>query len=158
MEERWLLFTYYVMSKSLWPPMDYSVPGFPVLHYLLEFAQIHVHWANDSIYLTLGHPLLLPSVFPSIRVFSSESALCIRWPKYWSFSISSSNEYSGFISFSTDWFDLLAVQRILKSLLQYLNLKASILWHSAFFMIPLSHLYMTTGKTVALTMQTFLGL
>ena len=108
MEERWLLFTYYVMSKSLWPPMDYSVPGFPVLHYLLEFAQIHVHWANDSIYLTLGHPLLLPSVFPSIRVFSSESALHIRWPKYWSFSfsISPSNDYSGLISFGIDCFDL----------------------------------------------------
>ena len=102
--------------------------------------------------------LLLPSVFSSIRVFSNELALCIRWPKYWnfSFSISSSSEYSGFLSFRIDWFDLLAVQGTLKSLLQC-NLKGSILWRSAFFMVQLSHLYMMTGKITALTKQTFVG-
>ena len=94
--------------------------------------------------------LLLPSIFPSIRVFSNESALCIRWPNYWSFSSSPSNEYSGFISFRVDWFDLLAVQGTLKSLLQHPSSKASILWHSAFFTVQLSHSYMTTGKTIAL--------
>ena len=106
-----------------------------------------------SNHLILCHPLLLlPWVFPSIRVFSDESALCIRRPKYWSFgySISPSREYSGLISFRIDWFDLLAVQRTLKSLLQH-NSKASILRHSAFLMVQLSHLYMTTGKTIALT-------
>jgi len=103
-------------------------------------------------------PLLLPpSIFPSIRVFSNESALRIRWPKYWSFSfsISPSNEYSGLISFRIDWFDLLAVQETLKNLLQNYNLKASVLWHSAFFMVQLSHLHMTTGKTMTLTIKTF---
>ena len=102
--------------------------------------------------------LLLPSIFPSIRVFSNESALHIRWPKYWSFifSISSSNEYSGLISFRTDWLDLLAVQGTgVKNFLQHHSSKASILWHSAFFTIQLSHPYMTTGKTIALTRQTF---
>ena len=111
-----------------------------------------------SNHLILCHPLLLlPLIFPSIRVFSSELALCIRWPKYWrfSFSISPANEYSGLISFGIDWFDLRAVQGTLKSLLQHHNLKASILWHSAFFMVQLSHLYMTTGKTTALTVRTF---
>ena len=110
-----------------------------------------------SNHLILCYPLLLlPSIFPSIRVFSNESALCIRWPKYWSFSfnISSSNEYSVFISFSIDWFDLLAVQEILKSLLQHHNLKASVLWHSAILMVQLSHPYLTTGKTIALTIWT----
>ena len=103
--------------------------------------------------------LLLPSIFPSIRVFSNEWALSIRWPKKWSFnfSISSSNEYSGLISLRIDWFDLLAVQETLKSLLQHHNLKASILRFSAFFMVQLSHLYMTTGKTIALTIWTFVG-
>jgi len=97
--------------------------------------------------------LLLPSVFPITRVFSSESDLCIRWPKYWSFSfsISPSNEYSELISFMIDWFDLLAVQGTLKSLLQHHNSKVSIIWSSAFFMVQLSHPYMTTGKTIALT-------
>ena len=101
--------------------------------------------------------LLLPSIFPSIRVFSNESALCIRWPGYWSFSfsISPSNEHSGLISFKIDWFDLLAVQGTLKSLLQHHNLKVSILLHSAFFMVQLLHPYMTTEKTIALTIQTF---
>ena len=113
-----------------------------------------------SNHLTLCCPLyILPSIFPSIRVFSNESALHIRWPKYWSFSfnISPSNEYSGLISFRMDWLDLLAVQGTLKSLLQLHSSKASILWRSAFFMFHLSHPYMTTGKTIALTRQTFLG-
>ena len=113
-----------------------------------------------SNHLILCRPLLLlPSVFPSIRVFSNESALCIRWPKYWSFSfsISPSNEYAGLISFRVDWLDLLAVQGILKSLLQHHRSKASILQHSAFFIVQLSHSYMTTGKTIALTRRTFVG-
>ena len=104
-----------------------------------------------SNYLILCRPLLLPSIFPSIWAFSNESALPIRWPKDWSFSISPSNEYSGLISCRTDWFDLLAVQGTLNSLLQYHSLKASILRRSAFFMVQLSHPYMTTGKTIALT-------
>ena len=112
-----------------------------------------------SNHLMLGHPLLLSSILPSIRIFSSESALPIRWPKYWSFSfsISPSNEYSGLISFRMDWLDLLAVQDTLKSLLQHHSSKASILWHSAFFIVQLSHPYMTTGKTIALTRRTFVG-
>ena len=111
-----------------------------------------------SNYLILCHPhLLLPSVFLSIRVFSNESAVCIRWPKYWSFSfsISLSNEYSELISFSIDWFDLLDVQGTLKSLLQHHSLKASILRCSAFFIVQLSRLYVTTGRTIALTIWTF---
>ena len=111
-----------------------------------------------SNHLILCCPLLLlPSVFPSIRVFSRELALCIRWPKYWSFSlsISPSNEYSGLISFRIDWFDLLEVQGILKSLLQHHSLKTSILPYSAFFMVQLSHPYMATRKTIALTIWTF---
>ena len=113
-----------------------------------------------SNYLILCHPLLLPpSVFPSIRVFSNESVLPIRWPKYWSFSfsISPSNEYSGLISFRMDWLDLFAVQGTLKSLLQYHSSKASVLRCSAFFIVQLSHPYMTTGKTIALTRQTFVA-
>ena len=107
-----------------------------------------------SKHLILCHPLLfLPSIFPSIRVFSSELALHIRWAKYWSFSISPSNEYSGLISFRIDWFDLLAVQGTLKSLLQHHSLKASILQRSAFFMVELPHQYMTAGKTIALTIS-----
>ena len=103
--------------------------------------------------------LLLPSIFPSTRVFSSESVLHIRWSKYWSvsFSISPSNAYSGLISFRMDWLDLLAVQGTLKSLLQHHSSKASVLWHSAFFMVQLSHPYMTTRKTIALTRLTFVG-
>ena len=116
---------------------------------------------NDylSNHLILCCPLLLlPSSFPSIRVFSNESALCIRWPKYWSFSfnISPSNEYSRLISFRIDWFDLLAVQRIVKSLLQQYNVKESVLQRSVFFMVHLSHPYMT-GKNIALTIRTFVG-
>ena len=113
-----------------------------------------------SSHLILCRPLLLlPSIFPSIKVFSNESALCIRWPKYWSFSfsISSSNDYSGLISFRIDWFDLLAVPETLKSLLQHHSSKPSILQCSAFFIVQLSHPYMTTGKTIALTRWTFVG-
>ena len=113
-----------------------------------------------SNHLILCHPLLLlPSIFPSIRVFSSESAICTRWPKYWSFSfsISPSNEHPGLISFRMGWVDLLAVQGTLKSLLQHHSSKPSILLHSAFFTIQLSHSYMTTGKTIALTRRTFVG-
>ena len=113
-----------------------------------------------SNHLILCHPLLLLlSIFPSISVFSNESALCIRWPKDWSFSfsINPSNEYSGLISFRMEWLDLLAVQGTLKSLLQHHSLKASILQRSAFFTVQLSHTYMTTGKTIALTRQTFVG-
>ena len=113
----------------------------------------------SSNHLILCHPLLLlPSIFPSIRVFSNESILRIRWPKYWSFSfsISPSNEYSGLISFRMDWLDLLAVQGTLKSLLQHHSSK-SILWHSTFFIVQLSHPYMTTGETIALTRRTFVG-
>ena len=141
--------------------MDCSTPGSSVLYCLLEFAQIHVHWVGDAI--QPSHPplplLLLPSIFPSIRVFSNESAPCIKWPYYWSFSFSNSpsNEYSGLISFRIDWFDLLTVQGTLKSLLQHHSSKASILQHSAFFIVQLSHPYMTTGKTIALTRWTFVG-
>ena len=111
-----------------------------------------------SNHLILCHPLLLPlSIFPRIRVFSNESVLRIRWPKYWSFSISPSSEYSGLISFRMNWMDLLAVQGTLKSLLQHHSSKTSILWCSAFFIVQLSHSYMTTGKTIALTRQTFVG-
>ena len=107
--------------------------------------------------LILCRPLLLPSIFPSIRVFSYESALRIRWPKYWSFSISPFNEYSGLITFRIDWFDLLVVQGSLKSFLQHHSSKASIFQRSGFFMVQLSHPYMTTGKTIALTRRTFVG-
>ena len=117
-----------------------------------------IELAMPSNHLILCHPfLLLPSIFPSIRVFSNESVLCIRWPKYWSFSfnISPSNEHSGLISFRMDWLDLLVVQGTLKSLLQHHSSKALILWCSAFFTVQLSHPYMTTGKTIALTRRTF---
>ena len=110
-----------------------------------------------SSHLVLCHPFFLPSIFLSIRVFFNESALCIRWPKYWSFSISLSNEYFGLISFRINWFDLHVVQGTLKSLLQHHSSKASVLQHSAFFMAQLSHPYMTTGKTIALTIQTLLS-
>ena len=121
--------------------MDCSSPGFPVLHHLPEFAQIHVHRVHDAIqYLILCCPLLLlPSIFPGIRVFSNESALRIRWPRYWRFSlsISPSNEYSGMIFFRIYWFDFLAVKETLKRLLQHHSSKASILWCSAFFTVQL---------------------
>ena len=146
---------------TLCDPMDCSTSGFPVHHQLPKVDQTHVHWVSRANHLILCCPLLLSSIFLSIRVFSSELALHIRWPKYWSFSFSfsPSNEYLEFISLKIDWFDLLAVQGTLKSLLQPCNWKASILWHSAFFMVQLSHPYMTAGKDVALTIQTlFLGL
>ena len=112
----------------------------------------------QSNHLILCRPLLLlPSIFPSFRVFSNESVLHIRWPKYWSFSINPSNEYLGLISFRMDWLDLLAIQGTLKSLLQHHSSNASILWHSAFLRVQLSHPYMTTGKTIALTRWTFIG-
>ena len=130
--------------------MDCSTPGLPVHHQLPGFTQTHVHQVGDAIQPShLLPPLfLLPSIFPSVRVFSNESALYIRWPKYWSFSfsISPSNEHSGLISFMIHWLDLLAVQGTVKSLLQHHNSKASIFQCSAFFMVQLSHLYMTYWK------------
>ena len=141
--------------------MNHSTPGLPVHHPLAEFTQTHAHWVDDAINnLILCRPLLLLlSIFPSIRIFSNESALCISWAKYWSFSfsISPSKEHPGLISFRMDWLDLLAVQGTLKSLLQHHSSKASILQHSAFFTVQLSHPYMTTGKTIALTRQSFVG-
>ena len=135
------------------------MPGVPVHHQLLEFTQVHVHSVGDAIQPSqpVSCLLLLPSIFPSIRVFSNELALRIRWPKYWSFSfnISPFNEHSGLISFRMDWLDLLAAQGTLKSLLQHHSSKTSILQHSAFFIVQLSHLYTTTGKTTALTRWTF---
>ena len=140
--------------------MDCSTPGFPIYHELPELTQTHVHQVGDAI--EPSHPLSSPSAHlqsPSIRVFSDESVLHIRWPQYWSFSfsISPSNEYSGLISFRMDWLDLLAVQGTLKSLLQHHSWKASNLWHSAFFIVQLSHPYMTTGKTKTLMRWTFVG-
>ena len=141
--------------------MNCSIPGLPVHHQLPEFTQTHVPLSLESVmpsnHLVLCHPLLLPLIFPSIRVFSNESALHIRWPRYWrfSFNVSPSNEHPGLISFRMDWLDLLAVQGTLKSLLQHHTSKASILWCSAFFIVQLSHPYMTTGKTIALTRWTF---
>ena len=140
--------------------LDCSTPGFPVHHCLLEFAQTHVHRVSDAI--QPSHPLSPspPALNPSqIRIFSKESALWIRWPKYWSFSfsISPSSEHSELISLSIDWFDLLVVQGTLKSLLQHHSLKPSVLWYSAFFMIQISHPYMTTGKTITWTIWTFVG-
>ena len=144
---------------TLCDPMNRSTSGLPVHHELPESTQTHVHWVVDAI--QPSHPLSSTSP-PSFNLsqhqgLSNESALCIRWPKYWSFSfnISPSNEHSGWISFRMDWLDLLAVQGTLKSLLQHHSSKASILWRSAFLTVQLSHPYMTTGKTIALTRQTF---
>ena len=150
------------LCPTLWDHMDCSMPDFPVLHCLPEFAQTYVHWVGDAI--QPSHPLSSPSP-PAFNLsqhqglFPSESALCIRWPKHWSlsFSINPSNVYSGLISFRIDWLDLLPVQGTVKSLLQYHSLKAWILWPSALFMVQLSHLYMTTGKTIALTRWPFVG-
>ena len=132
-------------------PKDCSMPGFPGI---INSRSLPKFMSVESVkpfnHLILCHPLLLPtSIFPSIRVLSNKSVLCIRWPKYWSFSfsISPSNEYSGLISFRIDWLDIPSVQRTLKSLLQHHSSKASILWCSAFFIVKLSHTYMTTGKT-----------
>ena len=148
-----------VMFHS-WQPMNCSMPGFPALHHLLEFAQTHIRWIRDAF--QPSHPLSSPSVpafnFSSIRVFFNDLTLPIMWPKYWSFSFSISpcNKYSGLISFRIGWFDL-AVQGTLKRLFQHRSSKASILQCSAFFMAQLSHPYMTTGKTIVLTIQTLLA-
>ena len=141
-------------------PVGRSTPGLPVHHQLPEFTQTHVHRVSPSSHLILCRPLLLlPPIPPSIRVFSNESTLHMKWPKNWrfSFSISPSNEYSGLISFRIDWFELLASQGTLKSLLQHHSSKASVRQHSAFFTVQLWHPYMTTGKTIALTRRTFVG-
>ena len=141
--------------------MSCSTPGLPVQQQLLEPAQTHAHRVGDAIWPS--HPLLSPSppssIFPSIRVFSNEPVLHIRWPKYWSFSfnIRPSKEHPGLISYRIDCLDLLAVQGTLKSLLRHHSSKASILQHSAFFIVQLSHPYMTTGKIIALTRWTFVG-
>ena len=159
---KWLLlsFSSSVVSDSL-RPMNCRMPGFSINHYLPMFVQTHVHWVSAAIQpshlLSPTSPLALN--FSQHQGFFIESDLHIRWPKYWSFSfsISPSNEYSGLISFRTDWFDLLAVQGVLKSLLQHYSLKASILWHSAFFMVQLSYPYVATGKTIPLTIWTFVN-
>ena len=147
------------LCPTLCDPMNRSMPGLPVHHQVPEFTQTHVHWVADTFQPShpLSSPSPSPSIFPSIRVFSNESALRIRWPKYWSFSfsISSSNEHPGLVSFRMDWLDLLAVQETLKSLLQHHSSKAAILQCSAFFIVQLSHPYITTGKTIALTRRTF---
>ena len=141
--------------------MNCITPGFPVLHYLLELAKTHVHWLSDDI--QPSHPchplLLLPSIFPSIRVFSSESALCISWPKYWSFSfsISPSNEYSEWFLLGLTSLISLQSKGLSRSLFHHHNLEASLFKNSVFFMVQFSHPYMTTGKTIPLTIGTFVG-
>ena len=146
---------------TLYNPINRSTPGLPVHHRLPEFTQTHIHRVGDAI--QPSHPLssllLPPSIFPSIRIFSSESVLHIRWPKYrsFSFSISPSNEYSGLISFRMESLDLLAVQGTLKSLLQHHSSKPSILWHSAFSELQLSYPHMTTRKTIALSIWNFVS-
>ena len=163
MEKNVLVQFSHSVCPTLCNPMNRSTPGLPVHHQFPEFTQTHVHQVSDAI--QPSHPLLSPSppapnpIPPSIKVLSNESTLPMRWPKYWSFSfsISPSNEHPGLISFRMDWLDLLAVQGTLKSLLQHHSSKASILWPSAFFTVQLSHPYMTTGKTMALTRQTFVG-
>ena len=141
--------------------MDCSMPGLPVHHQLPEFTQTHVRWVSNAIQPSHAPSTPSPPTFnlSQCQIFSNESVLCIRWPKYWSFSFSISlpNEYSGLIAFRMDWLDLLAVQGTLKSLLQHHSSKVSILQHSAFFIVQLLHPYMTTGKTIALMRQTFVG-
>ena len=149
------LFSRVRLSATPWTVAGQDSLSFTISQSLLKLMSIEL--VMPSNYLILCHPLLLPpSIFSSIRVFSNESVLLIRWPKYWSFSfnISPSNEYSGLVSFRMDWLDLLAVQGTLKSLLQHHSSKASV-WCSAFFIVQLSHPYMTTGKTIALTIWTF---
>ena len=146
------------LCLTLCDPLDCSTPGLPVPHHLPEFTQVHVFWISDAI--QPSYPLLpssFASIFLIIRIFSSESALCTRWPKYWNFSISPSKEYLGLISLRINWFRLLAVQETLKNLHQPHSPKASIFPYSAFFMVQLSHPYTTTGKTIALTRWTFIG-
>ena len=158
----------YATTRTQFSPVTQSCPTLcdpinhsTLHHQLLEFTQTHFHWVGDAI--QPSHPLSSPSPptfnLSSIGVFPNESVLHIRWPKYWSFSfsISPSSEYSGLISFRMDWLDLLAVQGTLKSLLQHYSSKASILRHSAFLTVQLSHTHMTTGKTIALTRRTFVG-
>ena len=148
------------MSDSLWPHgLQHTRPPCPSPTPGAYSNSCTLSWWCYINHLILCHPLLPPSIFPSIRVFSNELVLHIRWPKYWSFSfsISPSNEYSGLIFFRMNWLDLLAVQGTLKHLLQHHNSKASILRCSAFFMVRFSHPYMTTGKTIVLTIQTFVG-
>ena len=160
-------FLYVVVVRSLscvqlfvipWTAACQAPLSFTVFWSLLKSMSIES--VMPSNHLILCHPLLLlPSIFPSIRVFSNESTLCMRWPKYWSFSlsVSPSKEHPGLVSFRMDWLDLLAVQGTLKSLFQHHSSKASILWHSAFFIVQPLHPYMTTGKTIALTRRTFVG-
>ena len=149
------------VCPTLWDPMNRSTPGLHVHHQIPRFTQTQVHRVSDAI--QPSHPmsslLLLPPIPPSIRIFSNESTLCMRWPKYWSFSlsISPSNEHPRLLSFRMDWLDLLAVQGTLESLLQHHSSKASGLWHSAFFIVQLSHPYMTTRNNIALTRWTFVG-
>ena len=147
---------------TLCDPMDYIAhqPLLFITNSLSLLKLVFFDLVMSSNHHILCHPLLLlPSIFPSIRVFFSELGLHIRWAKHWSFSFSTrpSNEYSGLISFRMDWFDLFTVQETLKNLLQHRSLEASILWRSAFFMVQLSHLYMTTGETIALTIRAFVG-
>jgi len=150
------LLSHVQLFATPWTAARQASLSYPISQRLLKLMSIASMMPSN--HLILCHLLLLPSVFPSIRVFSSKSTLHIRWSKYWSFSfnISPSNEYSGLISFRIDWFDL-AVQGTLKSLLQHHSSKTSVLWHSAFFMVQFSHPYMTTGKTIALTIWTFIG-
>ena len=149
------------LYPNLCNPMDCSMPGFPVLHYLSELYQTNVHWVGDA--MQTSHPLSSHSIFPSIRVFSNELGLHIRWPKHWRLSISPFYEYSGLTSFRINWFDLLAVQVTLMSFLQDHCSKASIRWCSPFFIVQLSQPYMTTGKknkqtkNIALTTWTYVG-
>ena len=149
------------LCPTLCDPMDHSTPGLPVHHQLPESTQTHLHWVSDAIQPSRPLSSTSPPAFkfPSIRVFSNESTLRMRWPKYWSFSfnISPTNEHPGLISFMMDWLDLLAVQGTLKSILQHYSSKASILQCSAFFIVQLSFPYMTTRKTIAVTRWTFVG-
>ena len=147
------------LCPTLCNPMDYSSPGLPALPYLTELGQTHVHRVGDAI--QPSHPLSFPSP-PALsssqhQGLSNDSALCIRYSQYWHFSFSPCNEYSRLIFCGIDWFDLLAVHGTPESLLQHHSLKASVFQHSAFFMVQLSHPYMTTGKTIALTIQTFVS-
>ena len=155
-----MLLSHLVLSDSAtpWTAARQASLFFTISWSLLKLMSIESGMPSNDLLLCCPL-LLLRSIFPSIKIFSNEMALRIRWPKYWSFSfsINPSNECSGLISFRTDWFDLLAVHGTLKSLLQHHSSKASILWHSAFFMVQLSHRYMTTGKTIALTIQTFVS-
>ena len=154
----WVVVQLLKLCQTLCDPMDCSTPGSPVLPISRSLLKLmSIESVTPSNHLILCPLLRLPSIFPSIRVFSNESLLCIRWPNYWSFSFSPSNEYSRLICFRIDWFDLLAFLGTLESLLQHHHSKASILQHSAFFMAQLSHPYMTTGKTIALSIQTFVG-